>query len=125
MLQTQHKLTRHTLNSEPTKPSLRGLPTAIWLGTHSAPASQGRSCGRVSDECAPAGLVVTPEGGVRAEPPAPRSSASVVLAVLLRVLVLGVLVVMYGALMVTIGSGRFTLLLVAAGALKILLPKSR
>ena len=68
---------------------------------------------------------MTPEGGVRAEPPAPRSSASVVLAVLLRVLVLGVLVVIYGALMVTIGSGRFILLLVAAGALKILLPKSR
>jgi len=44
--------------------------------------------------------------------------------VLLRTLGLGVLVVIYGALMVKIGSGPFVWLLVAAGTLKILMPKS-
>ena len=67
---------------------------------------------------------MTPEGGIRAEPAAPRSSASVVLGLLLRTLVLGVLVVIYGALCVTIGFGPFVLLLVAVGALKTLMPKS-
>src|SRR5207244_3894775 len=112
VLLTPHKLTRHTLNSEPMKP-----------GTLPAPAAQGQSCGSVSDECAP-GIVVTPEGGIRAEPAAPRSSASVVLGVLLRTLGLGVLVVIYGALCVTIGFGPFVWLLVAAGTLKILMPES-
>ena len=93
-------------------------------GTLPAPAAQGQSCGSVSDDCVPAGIVVTPEGGIRAEPAAPRSSASVVLGVLLRTLGLGVLVVIYGALMVKIGSGPFVWLLVAAGTLKILMPES-
>jgi len=113
VLPTAHKLTRHTLNSEPMKP-----------GTLPAPAAQGQSCGSVSDDCVPAGIVVTPEGGIRAEPAAPRSSASVVLGVLLRTLGLGVLVVIYGALCVTIGFGPFVWLLVAAGTLKILMPES-
>ena len=78
----------------------------------------------MSDEWAPAGIVVTPEGGIRAEPAAPRSSASVVLGVLLRTLGLGVLVVIYGALCVTIGFGPFVLLLVVVGALKTLMPST-